>query len=56
MHKRCVVFHKVKEIIISQKFFIEDLVIIRITKSGLNYLNYTNSLIKNKEGFELSQI
>jgi hypothetical protein len=52
MHKRCVVFHKVKEIIILQKFFIEDLVIIRITKLGLNYLNCTNSLIR----FELSQI
>jgi hypothetical protein len=32
MHKRCVVFHKIKNIIILQKFFIKDLVIIQITK------------------------
>jgi hypothetical protein len=32
MHKRCVVFNKIEEIIISQKIFIKDLVIFRITK------------------------
>jgi hypothetical protein len=55
MHKRYVVFYKIKEIIISQKF-LKDLVIIQITMLGLNYLNCTNSLIKFKEGFEQSQI
>jgi hypothetical protein len=49
-------FIKLKKSLFHENSLLKDLVIIQITMSRLNYLNCTNSLIKNKEKFELSQI
>jgi hypothetical protein len=50
MHKRCVVFHKLNKLLLCKYSLLKDLVIIQITKSGLNYLNCANILIRiNKD-------
>jgi hypothetical protein len=49
MHKICVVFHKLNKSLLCEYSLLKDLVIIQITKSGLNLLNCANSLIRIKK-------